>query len=239
MPRYADAAQDFTRAMAVAPQSALVLCNRGTCWAKMGEAEAALQDLNAALDIDASNVDCLMTRGGVNKKLGCLSEAIYDFSRVIELQPANAKAYVNRAMVYERAQDLQAAVTDCQTALDIDARNSKSHFCMGTCLERMGEDEAALAAMSRAIDIEKSTAFFNARAMLHDKLGQFDRCIEDFNKAIALEPANDALLHNRGASCRWSARDAVLLLMAVRQVIASEKTGNSRQQSQILRNPLG
>ena len=142
-------------------------------------------------------------------------------------------------MVYERAQDVQAAVTDCQKALDIDARNSKSHFCMGTCLERMGEDEAALAAMSRAIDIEKSTAFFNARAMLHDKLGQFDRCIEDFNKAIALEPANDALLHNRGASCCWSARDAVLLLMAVRQVIASKKTGNSRQQSQILRNPLG
>jgi hypothetical protein len=34
--------------------------------------------------------------------------------------------------------------------------------------------------------------------MLRDKLGLFDGCIDDLNKAIALEPSNDALLHNRG-----------------------------------------
>ena len=168
----------------------------------MGALEAALQDFNAALEIDETNVDCLMTRGGVNKKLGCLAEAVHDFSRVIALQPSNAKAYVSRGMVYERANDLQAAVLDCRRALAIDARSAKAYFCLGMCLERASDDEAALDALNSAVDLENNVAYFNARAMLFDKLGQFDFCIEDFNRAIALDPTNDALLHNRGGRSR-------------------------------------
>jgi tetratricopeptide (TPR) repeat protein len=186
----------------IAPHSALALCNRGTCLAKTGEEEAALQDFDAALEIDGRNEDCLMARGAMNKKLGRLAEAVHDFSRVIELQSTNAKAYVNRAMVYERADDLQAAMADCRRALDIDAHCAKAHFCLGVCLERAGDDEAALVAMSRAVDLERNVAYFNARGMLHEKVGQFDLCIEDFNKAISLDPTNDALVHNRGAPSR-------------------------------------
>jgi tetratricopeptide (TPR) repeat protein len=196
--RYDEAAECFTGALAVAPLSALALCNRGTCRLKAGEMEAALRDFDAALGVDPSNVDCLMARGLVNRKLGCMAEAMYDFSRVIELQPSNSKAYVNRAMMYEDINDVNAAMMDCNRALQIDPRGAKSHFCLGMCLERRGDHEAALDALSKAIDLEKNPAYFNARAMLRDKLGLFDDCIDDLNKAIALEPANDALLHNRG-----------------------------------------
>jgi tetratricopeptide (TPR) repeat protein len=185
----------------------------------MGDAEAALQDFDAALEIDGRNVECLMTRGAVNKKLGRLAEAVHDFSRVIELQPTSAKAYVNRAMTYERADDLQAAMSDSRRALEIDAHCAKAHFCLGVCLERAGNDEAALAALDRAVDLERNVAYFNARGMLHEKLGQFELCIEDFNKAISLDPTNDALVHNRGASSRHWLRHELM----VDRLLLSEK----------------
>ena len=81
--RYEEALGDFTNALAVAPESALALCNRGTCRMKMGNLEAALLDFDAALRVDGDNVDCLMTRGSVNRKVGCLVEAIQDYSRVL------------------------------------------------------------------------------------------------------------------------------------------------------------
>jgi tetratricopeptide (TPR) repeat protein len=234
--RYEEAATDFTRALEVAPQSALALCNRGMCSAKIGALDIALQDFNAALDIDERNVDCLMTRGGLNRKLGCLAEAVHDFSRVIEIQPHNSRALVNRAMVYERANDLQAAVVDCRRALQIDPCSAKAHFCLGLCLEREDDDESALDAISRAIELESNVAYFNARGMLYDKIGQFDLCIQDFNNAIGLDPTNDALLHNRGA-CGLSLiinvcvlMDICCVLIDICQVTATEKTADWRLQ---------
>jgi len=211
----------FTGALTVAPQSALALCNRGTCKMKTGDMEAALQDFNAALDIDAENIDCLMARGSVNRKLGCMAEAIYDFSRVIELQPCNSRAFFNRAMLYEHVDDLHAALTDCKRALNIDPLSSKSHFCLGVCLEREGDHAAALAALSRAIELEKNPAYFNARALIYDKLGQFGPCIDDFNTAIALDPTNDALLHNRGALCSYKPAHSSWLTFS--RVLPSQK----------------
>jgi len=208
--RYEEALGDFTNALAVAPESALALCNRGTCRMKMGNLEAALLDFDAALRVDGDNVDCLMTRGSLNRKVGCLVEAIQDYSRAIEIQPSNARAYVSRAMVYERAGDFHAAKEDCARALDIDASSAKALFCLGVCLEREDDDAAALVALSKAVDLEKNPAYFNARAMLYDKMGRHDDCIGDFDKAIALDPANDALLHNRGPRCRLACAGAAV-----------------------------
>jgi Flp pilus assembly protein TadD len=91
------------------------------------------------------------------------------------------------------------AVSDSKKAIELNPLYARAHFCLGICLERLSEDGMALDALSKAIELdEQNSVFLNSRAMLYDKLGFFDLCIKDFNKAIVLEPLNDALYHNRG-----------------------------------------
>jgi tetratricopeptide (TPR) repeat protein len=136
------------------------------------------------------------------------------YSRAVELDPANIKAYYFRARISEK----NKAMSDYYKILSIDAKTSEEHLIRAWTHKELDQRDAALQEFGKAIETaengkEKAAAYFDrGRFYLlfrpRDYVKPSDRdipnalelSIQDFSRAIALDPADASYLHNRANS---------------------------------------
>ncbi len=87
MSRYEQAAEDFTRAVELAPKDARAFTNRGLALRMSGAPEEALRDLDHSLELNPTWADTLYGRALAHFDLGNIPEALRDCDRAIALKP--------------------------------------------------------------------------------------------------------------------------------------------------------
>jgi tetratricopeptide (TPR) repeat protein len=80
--RYAEAAEDFTRALTTAPDSSPLHASRGWAYLQSGAVSLALRDFQEAVRLDRDNADAYSGRGHARVKLGRYREAAADAEEV-------------------------------------------------------------------------------------------------------------------------------------------------------------
>ena len=89
--RFGPAVEDFTRALALRPDSAPALAGRAFAQVRLGRSDLALQDLDRAAELDPRQVQTFLLRGAVRDARGDAAGACADWSRACEL--GNCGAY--------------------------------------------------------------------------------------------------------------------------------------------------
>lgn len=87
---------DYTSALEIAPDDALLLGNRANAYRELGQLENALADIERALTLAPQRAASYYVRGAIYEAMGDEAKAAPDFARAYELDPANAD-YRNKA----------------------------------------------------------------------------------------------------------------------------------------------
>ena len=157
-----------TRILERYPRTATAYANRAAAKLQKGDVDGAHRDSTEAIRIDSSNARAYFNRSTAEMLRGRPVDALADANRLVDLDPSLAGAYELRAQARLRTDDLRGALADSSKAIAL----------------APDWDEVFKSYVTRGL----------ARAMLGDNSG----ALADLDRAAALNPAEPAILLNRG-----------------------------------------
>ena len=202
-----EAGKDFDKAAELSPKYVNAYNNRGLLYLSQRKFEEAIIEFNRALEIDCNYTDAYNNRGFAEFEIGRVGAALDDFNSALRLNKDYVNAYNNRGLLRARVGDFENAVSDFTAAMMIDPLNPKYYEHRRDVYRNQGAlDKAQLDDRKIAwlIDYHRLTAAIATSIQPAGKLIQpsqhylkiddFDKAIDDLNRAIQLDPLSaDAL----------------------------------------------
>lgn len=126
---------------------------------------------------------------GINKmKPGTYAEAVRHFSRALDLQPASAPAYLNRGVARHALGQQDLALEDLARAIEIDPTLTRAHDERGRIYIERKDAANALKELSKSIELRPTTAGYYQRGLLYESLGEHEKAISDYDRAVMETP---------------------------------------------------
>jgi len=125
--------------------------------------------------------------------------AVQYFTRAIELNQQPAKSYMMKAAAEELQKNFTAATDDLNQSKALDSAYPKLYYYYGQLYLRQDLYFMSIRYFDIAIAKDPRQAkFYNARASARYFLYEYDKLVEDENKAIALDSTDESYFSNRG-----------------------------------------
>jgi tetratricopeptide (TPR) repeat protein len=213
-----DALSWYTKAIEKNPLSTEAFYNRGIVHDYLENYEKALKDYSKAIQRNPNFGKAYNNRGIVFFKIGMVDRAITDYTRAIALGPAYADGYYNRGIVYVIIGEYAKAIDDYTMAIEYNGQFENAFNNRGIVFYELGNYQAAIEDYARAIELSPSfvDAYFN-RGLAYIGLAEtlirsdkdpgeliiksspvYERAVEDFSTAIALDAKYAKAYYNRG-----------------------------------------
>ena len=188
--QYQQAIEDFDRALVLDPTYAWAYGNRGITYRSSKNYERALADFDTAISLDDHLDWIYVARGDVLRHLGRYERAIEDCNRAIILDPTYAQAYGSRGRVYRILGEYAQAIEDFKRAIALDPERAWFYAQQGENYRDVQQFELAIEAYNQAIALAPESFFwaYGSRAYTYFRLKDYQRAIEDFNRATELDP---------------------------------------------------
>ncbi len=185
--------QDFEQALRLAPDDAYVYQIRGQAYYSLGEIEKSVADYTEALRLAPEyRHEFFLSRGQAFHQEGKYEEAISDYTEAINFNPNFVVAYLYRGNAYSQLKEQQKAFQDFDKALQLTPKNSWIYAWRGDAYFNQGEIDKGYQEYQKAISLSSELAdiYYNNRANLFVKLGEYPKAITDYSQAIKLKPNN-------------------------------------------------
>ncbi|MEM6519556.1 MAG: tetratricopeptide repeat protein [Cyanobacteria bacterium P01_D01_bin.71] len=192
----------YTQALALLPDHAEALIQRGQLYFDSGNPEAALADISAAIAQAPDSSDYVYERANMRFNLGDVQGAIDDYTQAISKDASFAKAYANRGSARASWGDDRGAIDDYTQAIALAVQPEiEAAAYLNRCLSysNLNEQQLALNDCSAAINLRPSHALaYQNRGLVRRRLGDFQGSLQDYNIAIQIEPNSPDPYYNRG-----------------------------------------
>jgi tetratricopeptide (TPR) repeat protein len=115
-------------------------------------------------------------------------------------------AYFMRCFALGESGRVAEAIEDCERSLELNDRHLGTHELLSGYYYGVGRYESALETLDRMIAIASDDALALAnRGAVHRELGDYDRALDDLERALRLEPLLDTAYRERALT--WLAMD--------------------------------
>ena len=204
---YNKAIDDFTRAITINPNDADAYCGRGRCYINRegnnkDNSSKAFDNFTKAIAINPNHALAYNGRGVARKMLQASSptkktikEAIADFTKAIEIDPNLAFSYLNRGDAYFDEDEYNQAIADFTKAIEINPNDANTYNGRWTDLH--GDKENYDKFIARLYCSRGWSYHWRGIANYNSKR-DYDKAIEDFTKAIAINPNYPDSYYMRG-----------------------------------------
>ncbi len=162
--KFAEAMDNYQRAIQIKPEFALAYLNLGTVQQKQGKIDDAIAQFNKVLELKP---DCIEAYG----KLGNLligrekfDEAIAQYQKVIQIQPDAVEAHFNFGTALLEQGKIYQAIAAFQKVLELQPNNAEAYSNLGVALYRQFKQSD------------------------RRNINQFDAAFNNFQKAIEINP---------------------------------------------------
>ncbi|MEQ1947046.1 MAG: tetratricopeptide repeat protein [Bryobacteraceae bacterium] len=118
---------------------------------------------------------------GPNSYLG----AIQAFTHAVAIWPNLPQAYLNRGIAYYHTSQRNEALDDFEHAIQLDPNLIEAYDEQGRIALEKGDTKKAIDAFSKSLAIKPTTDGFYARALAYESVGEHQKAVDDFDKAIA------------------------------------------------------
>jgi len=165
---WAEAARQFRKAVAVAPENPEVRLNLGTALARLGDREEAMEQFEQVLRRSPGDARALLNIGSLLAAAGSSGEAIRYYTDAITSDPALKEAHLNLADELQRTGRYAKALPHYEVAIDLaplDFAASLGQALTLIRLERFTEARDLLDAAMEARPEEKTFALLMARLL--------------------------------------------------------------------------
>ena len=111
--------------------------------------------------------------------------------------------YEKRAGCYEEISEIEKAMIDYKKAVELDSMNYLRYFRRGNFYSNHEEYyDLAISDYSRSIEINPTYNSFNNRGLVYDDLEDFQKAIDDYLRAIAIDSSRRHVYNNLGVAYR-------------------------------------
>ena len=194
------AIESFSKASDLEPKNPSYPYNKARTRYLQKDYSNALKDCDTAINLDSNDYAYYLLRGSIKRHLNDNKGALEDYNRVIELKSDESHAYYNRALVKNELGDKSGAIQDyiesTRIKPDVNAYNNLA------CLYYNNNDiDNAMLCIEQAIKLssEKDGNVIDTRGEIYMHMGEIDKAIADFSKAIDLCPdLRIAYVHRAG-----------------------------------------
>lgn len=202
---FAHAIADLTRACELAPNEPDYLYRRGM--ARWGNSQPllALDDFDHALRLKPEDVSALVSRAELRLSLRDPRGTAADLDAAARATPEQSDVRLMIGNLYTRIGRFKPAVVqyDLWIAAHPEGANTPAAFearCWARAL--WGQElKKALSDCNTALRLARDTpGVLDSRALVEFRLGEFDRSIDDYDRALRSQPKNAWLLYARGVA---------------------------------------
>ena len=133
---YANALNDYNRAVKLMPKSVEAFAGRGSTKAALQRYQDAIVDFNEAIAINAQYWEAYMNRGKIKTALKDWGGAENDYTKVIELNPYVPEAFFQRGIGYTNMKNFTKACQDFRAAYNAGYRSEQLDYILTNgCIE--------------------------------------------------------------------------------------------------------
>jgi tetratricopeptide (TPR) repeat protein len=133
---------------------------------------------------------------------GHYPEAVREFGRAISSWDGHAQAYLQRGIARQILGDTDNALADFEKAAQVDPGLAEAFTARGTILRDRGNVRAAIDEFTKSIGLRATMDGYYQRGQLWERLGEHQKAIDDYDRAIAEERDAPYVYSARGISRR-------------------------------------
>jgi len=202
---YEHALADLTRAIEIDPGKADYFYARGSAYAADEHEDKALGDFNQAIKLKPDDVPALMARAEIRADRDDPAEAVSpDLDAVDRAAAKQAEVRLALGHLYQRVGDYPAAIAQYTLWIDshgrdaIDMPHAREARCWARTLTGQALDQA-LDDCNFAVRQRPGTAgFLESRGFVYLRQGRYDKAIQDYDAALALDAKLAWAFYGRG-----------------------------------------
>ena len=188
------------------PGSWLAHNNLGLIYLENDRYEQALEHLDRAVASKPGSAESYTARGLARAGLGLRDEALEDLDRAIELDPSYPQARLNRGNLRLDTGRFDGAVEDLTRFMENNPDYLPARRSLARARLLAGHHDQAIADFTEFIDSSPDYAAYLNRGVAYVNVGDFKSAVEDFTRALQLEPGSVEAYSNRGFALVRSAR---------------------------------
>lgn len=171
----------------------------GVALLQLGRPGEAVEWLRGAVKLSPSAAPSWLCLGSALLRENRADEAVPALRRAVELAPANGEAWTNLGLALHRLGSRDEALTALRRGAEARPTDPTGWTAWGQALLSAGRAGEALAALARAPAAKgpAGAALHSARAAALHALGRMAEAAAEFDRALALDPANLAAASQR------------------------------------------
>jgi tetratricopeptide (TPR) repeat protein len=170
--------------------------NRGLAYHAKGNDERALADFDKSIRLMPKSATPYSNRGAVYISKEEYNTALVDLNKAIEIQPGFSKAYYNRALAYLGLGQTDNAIADFDKAIEFTPERSTTYYRQPTRGNTFGSDFATH--LQNTQSYANLPMAYALRGSVYLNELDYDQALDDFNKAIELQPDLALAYYYRG-----------------------------------------
>lgn len=197
---------EFTLTLRLEPKNALAFNERGMAFAEEGEYDRAIKDYTEATKIDSRLTVAYVNRGIAYRMKSEYERATNEFTKALHLEPNHVAAHFNRALCSIGRKAFEQAIAELDRVLQLDPRHPEA--------AARREEAVQLRDKSRQVKVEQRrtqlatneqeekkqvrvAAYFTRGVSLLEQ-GNYPEAIQQFTKALEIDPRDATAYHQRG-----------------------------------------
>jgi tetratricopeptide (TPR) repeat protein len=161
---YDRAIADFTEALRLDGNNAVIYLNRGEAYAQKADYDKAIADFTQAIRHNPNYARAYISRGLAYNYKGDPDRAIADYNQAIKVDPNDAAAYNNRGNAYYKKGDYDRAIADFTQAIRLDPDDVAVYNNRGSAYYMKKDYNRAITDYEAALRIDPNLT--NAREFL-------------------------------------------------------------------------
>lgn len=191
------ATESANKVVELAPENPGSYALRATVHEQQDKYDESLADWNKALELKPGNPGALLGRGRVYFMKEDLKAAAADIDRVLERDPGNIQAVYLKSLIFAADKNFVDAIRTLQNALRSDPTNVDLRLQIASYYVGDERPRKAIRILTQVLgDAPDSWRAMRARGDALLSVGKHAEAIEDYNKAVKIQPEDDGILNN-------------------------------------------
>lgn len=211
---FAQAIQEFDRALRKEPNYVEVLVQKGDCLMNLDRPKEAIPWLLKALNLDPYNSDGWLNLGLSEDKLGNLANAIHDYEVYLLFAPDIAIKvifFTEQRLHALGIADIAGEITRLKintknlprVQKQLDSNNPTILAGKGRCLLLLGKYEQSIALYDQGIQIDPNfSLLYVGKSIPLQLMGKFEVAIQVLDQALRVDPQNSNAWYQKGKCLR-------------------------------------
>ncbi len=208
--RHEEAMEALGKAIEIQPRFATAYIHRARLLIKQQQYKEAINDLDKSILVVATNPLALVLRATCYQALDDPERALTDVRRALKLQPNFLPAIQMEANLLLASGNLEEALGVVEVLQQRIPNNAEILVQLGALYRQANRVNDAIAAFSAALELDDSmVAAYQARADALMSIGKQAEAMEEYDKALAINPKVAVVLNNMAWLLATSVNDSI------------------------------